>query len=51
MARELSPGEKALTAIADELKKQERAEIRLGLIGLLGVSLLFGTGYLLWRRR
>lgn len=42
---------KALTAIAAELSRQERAEVRLGVIGLFGLGLLGAAGYFLWRKR
>jgi LPXTG-motif cell wall-anchored protein len=42
---------KALLAIAAELKRQEHAEIRLGIIGLIGLGLIGTAGYFLWRKR
>lgn len=43
--------QKAIRAIVAALQADERAEIRLSLIGVLGLGILGGVGYLWWRRR
>ena len=43
--------EKAVRAIVAELERQERAEVRLSVVGAIGLGLLGYAGYLIWRRR
>lgn len=51
MSEALSPEQKAVLAIVAELKRQERAQVRPSVIGVLGLGLLGLVGYLAWRRR
>ena len=45
------PPPDAFTVVVQTLKKEEAREVRLSLIGALGIALLGGTAWLFWRKR